>query len=78
MKVAVSIPDHVFDEAERVAEATGKTRSGLYAEALEAFLAAKRDQRVTEQLNAVYAVQSSSVDPAWMKAQVAVLDDETW
>jgi metal-responsive CopG/Arc/MetJ family transcriptional regulator len=78
MKVAVSIPDDVFDEAERVAALSGKTRSGLYAEALEAFLAAKRDQRVTEQLNAVYSVHDSKLDPAWIKAQLAVLDDETW
>jgi metal-responsive CopG/Arc/MetJ family transcriptional regulator len=78
MKVAVSIPDDVFEEAERVAALSGKTRSGLYAEALEAFLAASRDQRVTEQLNAVYAVHDSKLDPALRRAQAKAIGREAW
>ena len=35
MKTAVSIPDHVFDAAERLAEKLGISRSELYQRALE-------------------------------------------
>jgi predicted transcriptional regulator len=39
MKTAVSIPDDLFEAAERAAQRRGSTRSGLYAEALASFLA---------------------------------------
>ena len=39
MKTAVSIPDDLFAAAEKAAKRRGCTRSGLYAEALTAFLA---------------------------------------
>ncbi len=78
MKVAVSIPDDVFEEADRVAARSGKTRSGLYAEALAAFLAAHRDEHVTEQLNVVYAVHESKLDPVLRRAQAKAIGREAW
>ena len=38
MKTAVSIPEHVFEQAERVARSRGWTRSYLYTEAVRAFM----------------------------------------
>jgi predicted transcriptional regulator len=43
MKTAVSIPDDLFEAAEKAAKRRGSTRSGLYAEALASFLA--REER---------------------------------
>jgi hypothetical protein len=43
MKTAVSIPDDLFEAAEKAAQRRGSTRSGLYAEALASFLA--REER---------------------------------
>ncbi len=38
MKTAVSVPDDLFERAERLARRDGYTRSGLYAKALEEFI----------------------------------------
>ena len=53
MKVAVSIPDPVFVEAERLAVRLKTSRSDLYARALNAFVGANSPEHVTEALNAV-------------------------
>jgi metal-responsive CopG/Arc/MetJ family transcriptional regulator len=78
MKVAISVPDDVFAEADALAARQRKSRSQLYSEALSKYLDANRDERVTEQLNAVYAVHDSSIDPALRRAQAKVLGDEAW
>ena len=78
MKVAISIPDDVFNEAEQLASRSGKSRSGLYAEALAEYLAARRDQWITEQLNAVYTVHDSALDPAVRRAQAKAIGREAW
>lgn len=38
MKTAISIPDDLFEAAERLREQTGASRSALYAEAIRAHL----------------------------------------
>jgi metal-responsive CopG/Arc/MetJ family transcriptional regulator len=53
MKTAVSVPDRVYQEAERHARRTGKSRSQLYAEALSEYLARHAPDEVTERMNAV-------------------------
>lgn len=54
MKTAVSIPDHIFRDAERTARELGIPRSRLVARALEEFISRYEKERVTERLNAVY------------------------
>ena len=78
MKVAISLPDPVFDAAERMARELKVSRSQLYAEALAAFLAERGSTAVTEQLNAVYAAEPSRVEPLLAQAQLRSLQDETW
>ena len=53
MKVAVSIPDDVFAEADRVARKLGTTRSALYGTALRAFLKTSSEDRITQALDTV-------------------------
>ena len=53
MKTAVSLPDDVFQGAERYAKRTRKTRSQLYAEAIGEYLARHAPDEVTEDMNAV-------------------------
>jgi metal-responsive CopG/Arc/MetJ family transcriptional regulator len=53
MKTAVSVPDHVYREAERHAKRTRKSRSQLYAEALAEYLARHAPDEVTDAMNAV-------------------------
>ena len=53
MKTAISLPDELFDAAERQAERQGKSRSQLYADALTEYLARHAPDEVTEAINAV-------------------------
>ncbi len=51
MKTAISIPDEVFQSAERYAQRRGMTRSALYTEALEQILKAAQIDPITEAYN---------------------------
>jgi predicted transcriptional regulator len=51
MKTAVSIPDEVFEEAERLARRMKKSRSALYSRALAEYLARRAPDHVTEAMN---------------------------
>ena len=78
MKTAVSIPDPIFDEAERVAGRLGKSRSQMYAEALAEYVAQHRDEKVTEALNRVYGKQPARLDPVLDAMQFLSLPREDW
>lgn len=53
MKVAVSIPDPVFAEAEALAKRMKLSRSKLYAKALDAFVAGHSADELTAAANAI-------------------------
>ncbi|MEO5566145.1 MAG: hypothetical protein ABIR05_05755 [Luteimonas sp.] len=78
MKVAISLPDRVFLAAEQVAQRLQVSRSQLYAQAIEEYIGKRQAFRVTEQLNAVYDITGSGVDPVLAAAQSGVLGDEAW
>lgn len=78
MKTAVSLPDDIFAEAEALAEAQRMSRSRLYAAALREYLARHQPDVVTEALDAVYATESSSLDPAHAAAAAQVLQRSEW
>ena len=78
MKIAVSIPDDIFEDAEYLARRQGKTRSKLYADAIAEYVGVYRTESITEQLNSVYATENSTLDPALELAQYKILDQEEW
>ncbi len=51
MKTAISIPDAIFEEAERLARRMKRTRSDLYSRALADYLARHSSDKVTEAMN---------------------------
>lgn len=53
MKTAVSLPDDLFQAAERHAKRLRKSRSRLYAEALAEYLVRHSPEEVTEAMNRV-------------------------
>ncbi len=53
MKTAISVPDDVFADAERLARALKKSRSQLYSHALREYVARHAADQVTEALNRV-------------------------
>lgn len=78
MKVAISLPDATFSAAEKLALRLRVSRSQLYAQAIEEYLDKRQDSLVTEQLNAVYAVEQTPVDPGLAAAQLEAIDHEAW
>jgi Arc/MetJ family transcription regulator len=53
MKTAISIPDAVFAEAERLARRLKKSRSELYSHALREYVARHGPEYVTETLDRI-------------------------
>lgn len=51
MKTAVSIPDDIFDGAERLARRTKRSRSRVFSDALREYLARHSPDEVTEAMN---------------------------
>lgn len=78
MKVAVSLPDPVFAQAEKLARRLRVTRSHLYAKALEEYLDKRQAAQITQQLNAVYSENTERIDPALAAAQLGAIGHEAW
>jgi hypothetical protein len=78
MKTAVSIPDSVYADADRLARRMGKSRSQLYSEALAEYVARHSPEEVTEAMNKVCAEVDSRPDPAWTAAARRVLERSEW
>ena len=80
MKTAISIPDDVFEGAERTAEALGLSRSELYATAVREFIERYRSADVTERLDRVYGDDDSQsrLDERLQTLQAWSLEREDW
>lgn len=78
MKTAISVPNEVFTSADRLAKRLHMSRSQLYTQAVYKYVAGHDQQKVREQLDAVYATEPSSVDPSVIRAQAASLPREEW
>jgi metal-responsive CopG/Arc/MetJ family transcriptional regulator len=80
MKTAISIPDAIFEEAERLARTRGWSRSELYANAVSAYVNSERFLGVREKLDAVYGSNpdDSAVDPLLATAQARSLPRDKW
>ncbi len=78
MKVAVSIPDPIFEAAERLAKQRDVPRSQVFAEALAAYLEPRNPESITALLNEVYERESSAVDAALTAAQFETISHEAW
>jgi len=78
MKVAISIPDHLFRAADRTAKRLRVPRSQLYRRALEAYLKRAERPDVTERLDAVHAKKRNGPDEAWLAHGLEALRRSEW
>jgi metal-responsive CopG/Arc/MetJ family transcriptional regulator len=78
MKTAVSIPDPLFREAERLTKRLRIPRSQLYARALEDYIRRQRSKGIKEALDEVYSTESSELDPVIAQLQAMALGREDW
>jgi len=78
MKTAISIPDEVFDVAEKLARRQGVSRSRLFSDALREYVARHAPDEITDAMNRVIAdIGESGADFAVAAAR-RVLTDEQW
>lgn len=78
MKTAISIPNEIFEAAEKMARRLGLSRSQLYTNAVSEFLRRHFSDDVTEKLNQVYDTESSELDSVARTLQYASLDKDDW
>ena len=78
MKTAISIPDEVYQGAERLARRTKKSRSRLYGEALKEYLARHAPDEVTEAMNRACAEVGETKDPFVSSAARRILERSEW
>ena len=78
MKVAVSIPDPIFEAAEQLAKERNIPRSQVFTEALSSYLELRNSESITGLLNEIYGQESSKVDEALTKTQFDVISHEAW
>ena len=78
MKVAVSIPDPIFAEAERLAKQFGTSRSDLFARALDEFIGQHAPDRVTQALDQTMAALASQADEFVAQAARRVFSQTEW
>ena len=78
MKTAVSIPDDIFADAERLAKTLKKSRSQLYSHALREYVAKHAPDEVTETLNEVCADVGTEDDSLVSAASRRTLKRSEW
>lgn len=78
MKTAISIPDKVFQDAERLAERLNKSRSQVYSEAVAEYVARHDPDALTEQINAVCEEVDTRPDPFVAAAARRILERTEW
>ncbi|MCX6564194.1 MAG: ribbon-helix-helix protein, CopG family [Candidatus Aminicenantes bacterium] len=68
MKIAISIPDDVFKEVERMAREQKKSRSQIFVSAAREYIQRRETRRIIEKLDEVYAQPDAPDEIARRKA----------
>jgi metal-responsive CopG/Arc/MetJ family transcriptional regulator len=78
MKTAISIPDDVFEGAERLARRTKKSRSQLFSDAVREYLSRHAADEITEAMDRVCAELKHTNDEFVSAAGRRVLEQSEW
>lgn len=78
MKTAVSLPDDLFDEAQRLARRLKKSRSHLYREAIAEYVARHDPEAVTASLDRLAGQLDTKADAFTSAASRRTLDRTEW
>jgi metal-responsive CopG/Arc/MetJ family transcriptional regulator len=78
MKIAVSIPDAVFETAERLARRMKKSRSELYSRALSEYVSRHSPDEVTEAMNTAVSEIGEASDAFVEAASRRTLERTEW
>jgi metal-responsive CopG/Arc/MetJ family transcriptional regulator len=78
MKTAISIPDEIFEDAERLAKRLKSSRSELYSRALSEYVARHATDQVTEAMNEALASVDEPLDSFGTNAARRTLRRTEW
>lgn len=85
MKTAISLPDHLYNDAEKTAKSLGIPRSQLFAKALEEYISKYKRGEVTEKLNEIYGkmetgtgVNIADIEPASVESLRELTKNDAW
>ena len=78
MKIAVSVPDDVFQDAEELARRTKRSRSEVYSRALAEYVARHAPDRVTEAMDRALAEIGEPADHFVRAASRRLLKRSDW
>jgi metal-responsive CopG/Arc/MetJ family transcriptional regulator len=78
MKTAISLPDTIFRDAERLARRLKKSRSELYREAVAEYVARHEPEAITEAMNKLAAEVDTKPDGFTVSAARRVLGRSEW
>ncbi len=78
MKIAISIPDPIFQSAELLASRMKKSRSHVYSEAVKEYVARHDPEKITDQINAVCDEIDTRPDPFVKEAAHRTLARTEW
>ena len=78
MKTAISIPDKIYRDAERLSRRLKKSRSQVYTAAVTEYVARHDPEAVTEAMNRVCEKMDTYPDPAISGAARRTLEDVEW
>ena len=78
MKTAISIPDDLFKDVEKLARRTKRSRSQLVSDAAKEYLARHTNDDMTEAMNRVFAEVGVGEDEFAAKAARDILHRVEW
>ncbi len=78
MKTAISIEDHLFDQAEQTAHRLGLSRSKLYSLAIQEFVQLHDPEAITSKLNSIFMNERFNLDDDLNLAQYELFSKEEW
>jgi len=83
MKTAVSLPEHLYKDAEKAAKSLGIPRSQLFAKALEEFISHHKRDNVTEKLNEIYKktnieLKNSNIEIVSLESVRELTKNDAW
>jgi metal-responsive CopG/Arc/MetJ family transcriptional regulator len=78
VKTAISLPEERFNQLEEMARRLGLKRSQVISAALAEYLERRREDQITERLDAVYEQDAPELDPILARMQFSTLVHEDW
>jgi predicted transcriptional regulator len=78
MKTAISVPDDVFERAERLARREKRSRSDVYSAALREYVARHEPDEITEALDRAMAEVGEGSDDFLAAAGRQVIESTEW